>query len=196
MSLEIITTFFEENIFLSLILTTFLSQIGIPFGAIFLIMFAGSITENYFNLFYLIIIISISTILGDIIAYKIGRKYGKILLEKYKNKKIIYLNYKKSAKIMKKYGSVTIFFTRFLITGLGPMTNYVAGLDKFNFKKFLIYIISGEIIYSTIFITLGFIFKETWEEVLTIINNFSFLIIFIILLILIFKKILKLIKEK
>ncbi|MDA3855318.1 MAG: VTT domain-containing protein [Candidatus Woesearchaeota archaeon] len=194
MSLDFIFDYFEENIIFALSFFTFFSQIGVPLGAIFLIMFAGSSTYSISYLFLIILIIIIFTITGDIFAYKIGEKYGSKLLEKYKHKKFISKNYNKSEKAMSKYGSSSIFFTRFLITGLGPAMNYIAGLNKFDFKKFIIFIIFGEILYATIFASLGFFFKETWGELLTLISDFSLLIFLLLIGFFVTRKIYFLIK--
>lgn len=196
MIFDFIIDYFEENIILTLSFFTFFSQIGIPLGAMFLIMFAGSSTYDISYLFLIIGIIIIFTISGDIIAYKIGEKYGTRLLEKYKHKKFISKNYDKSEKAMKKHGNSSIFFTRFLITGLGPAINYLAGLNKFEFKKFLLFIILGEILYATIFSSLGFFFKETWGELLEIISNFSLLIFLALMGYLVLKKIYHLIRTE
>jgi len=189
MSIDFIFDYFEENIYLTLSAFTFLSQIGIPLGAMFLIMFAGSSTSNLNSLIIIIMIIIVFSITGDILAYKIGEKYGNKILEKYKHNKFISSNYNKSKKTMKRYGNSSIFFTRFLLTGLGPAINYMAGVDKFNFKKFIIFVITGEILYAIIFSSLGFFFKDTWEDLLSLFSDFSLIIFLVIIAYIIFKKI-------
>jgi len=115
MIFDLILDSLKENIYLSLIFFSFFSQMGVPLGTMFLIMYFASIVYNLSSLIIMIIIIILFTILGDIIAYKIGKKYGNKIMLKYKDKGFIIKNYNKSKNIMKKYVSSSIFLTRFVI---------------------------------------------------------------------------------
>jgi len=188
---DFILDYFEENIYIALSFISFFSQLGVPLGATFFVMYSGSIIDNSLKLLLVISCVFVLMFIGDIIAYKIGEKFGRIIFNKYRKYKIISKSYNKSKSLMKKYGPLSVFLTRFLITGLGPTINYLAGLEKFNFKTFLLFIILGELIYAFVFVFLGFIFKETFEELLSIISDFSTLIILIVISFLIIQQIYK-----
>ena len=189
MSLDIFLVFFEENILLMLAIVAFLSQIGIPLGAMFVIMLAGSTTLDLGYLIVIIVTIAVSAILGDISAYKAGERFGSAFMEKYRDKTFVANAYEKSKAVMVQYGASGIFFSRFLISGMGPPINYLAGLDRYSFKKFLALVLMGEILYGSIFASLGYLFKETWEELLGVLSDFSLIALLLVILFVLSKKI-------
>ena len=181
METSIITAFFESNLYLFLFVVPFLSQLGIPLWAMFFILFAGSITNSVTELFILFVIVLAWVIIWDILSYFFGKKlfnlkFFQYLINKQKIKKI----YSKTEKILIEKWSISIFISRFLITWIWPMLNYIAWFQWFDFKKFSLYITLGEILYVWEFLILWYIFKDTIEEVFGIISDFG-LVLFLLL---------------
>ena len=181
MEISIITTFFESNLYLFLFVVPFLSQLWIPLWAMFFILFAGSITNSPIELFILFLIVLAWVIIWDFLSYVFGKKLFKFkffqyLLNKDKIKKI----YDKTEKIFKKKWAISIFISRFLITGIWPMLNYIAWFQSFDIKKFSLNVIMWEILYVWEFLILWYIFKDTIDEVFGIISDFG-LVLFLIL---------------
>ena len=181
MEISIITTFFESNLYLFLFVVPLLSQLWIPLWAMFFILFAGSITNSPIELFILFLIVLAWVIIWDFLSYIFGKKLFKFkffqyLLNKDKIKKI----YDKTEKIFKEKWSISIFISRFLITGIWPMLNYIAWFQSFDIKKFSLNVIMWEILYVWEFLILWYIFKDTIDEVFGIISDFG-LVLFLIL---------------
>jgi len=177
MEISIFLTFFESNIYLFLLIIPFLAQIWIPLGAMFFILFAWALTNSFSELFLLFLIVLFSTVIWDFLSYFIARKFSNTKFFQYLlNVKKIKKLYEKSELFLEKKGESSIFLTRFLITGLGPVINYVAWFQSFKFKKFSLYIIFWEILYTTELLLLWYFFKDTFEEVFSIISNIGLMI--------------------
>jgi membrane protein DedA with SNARE-associated domain len=181
MEINIISTFFESNLYLFLFIIPFLSQLWIPLWAMFFLLFAGSITNSLTELFILFLIVLIWVIIWDSLSYFFGKKLFKLkffqfFLKKEKIKKI----YIKTTKIFNTKWAISIFISRFLITGVWPMLNYIAWFQSFNFKKFGLYIILWEVLYVFEFLILWYLFKNTIDDILGIISNL-WLILFLLL---------------
>lgn len=197
MIVTLLTDLFENNIYVFLFIIPFLAQLGIPLGAMFFILYAGSVATGIIELNNFFFIVLIATIIGDILSYFIARKFAENILFKkiLAKKKISSLNYR--AKLFfDKYGQVSIFITRFIITGLGPYLNYVIGLQKYKFRKFIVFVILGEILYALELLLVGYIFKDTFEDIMNMFLDFSYLILILIGLYYVGKKIYNFEKSK
>lgn len=113
-----------------LFVSAFISATLFPLGSEALLIY--DIKEGY-NIYLLVSFATIGNTLGSIVNYFLGLKGEKYLIEKklLKEKYII-----KSKYYFDKYGSVCLLFSWLPIIG-DPIT-FVAGILKFNFKKFMI----------------------------------------------------------
>lgn len=120
----------------------------------------------------LIIIISIAAILGDTANYWIGQFLGQKLSSRIKKE---YLD--KTHEFYDKYGGLTIFAARFvpIVRTFAP---FVAGMGKMDYKKFLIYNIAGGIVWTSLFVSLGYFFGN----IPMVKNNFSLVAVGIIII--------------
>ena len=118
-----------------------------------LIFAAGAISAiSMIDPWLLIIIISIAAILGDTANYWIGQFLGQKLSSRIKKE---YLD--KTHEFYNKYGGLTIFAARFvpIVRTFAP---FVAGMGKMDYKKFLIYNVAGGIVWTSLFVSLGYFF--------------------------------------
>ena len=133
-------------IYLSLFFVAFLSGSLLPMGSEALVVY--DLKEGY-NPTLIVIFASLGNTLGAVLNYFLGLK-GEEFLEKRG-----YLNSKKLSKAkerFKKYGAFALLLSPLPIIG-DPLT-FVAGILKYNFKKFLLIVgIAKSIRY--ILLTLG-----------------------------------------
>jgi len=85
-------------------------------------------------------------------------------------------------KTFAKHMGSSVFLSRFLATGLGPAVNVLAGLSKTPFRKFLPYVVVGEVLYVVLFLALGYAFGDQWEAISNITQDIGTIIMLVIVL--------------
>lgn len=116
-------------IYLILFVSAFVSATLFPLGSEALLIY--NIKENY-NIYYLLFFATTGNVLGSVLNYYLGLK-GESYCEKNKYLKKETINKYKS--IFDKYGSYTLLLSWMPLIG-DPLT-FIAGILKYNFKKFL-----------------------------------------------------------
>ena len=120
-------------VYLILFITSLISETLFPLGSEALLIY--DIKEVY-NLYLLLLFASLGNSLGSVINYFLGLKGEEYLLKK----SLIKESYiTKCKKYFDKYGLYTILFSWLPIIG-DPIT-FMAGILKYDFKKFLIFVI-------------------------------------------------------
>lgn len=142
-----------DNAYLSLFTYSFLASTLIPFGSEGLLMYFVS---QKLNIFLIILVATAGNYLGAVANYYIGIRGSKTVFHKiikFDDKKV-----KKASEKLEKYGHIMLFFSWLPIVG-DPLT-FVAGLLKYDFKKFTFYVILGKMFRYVViaFITLGVLF--------------------------------------
>ena len=116
--------------YLILFFSAFISATLFPLGSEALLIY--DIKEGY-NIYLLVFVATLGNTLGSVVNYYLGLKGEEYLVEKkLLNEKYI----TKSKGYFDRYGSICILFTWVPIIG-DPIT-FVAGILKYDFKKFLI----------------------------------------------------------
>lgn len=181
----------------SSILTILLSYILLyKYATLFLFIFLGSFllplpdntllfaigafsSQGYLNVLLCILVAYFSNVLADILGYYLTHHYGpnilKVLHVKTQSAKFV-----KVESWLRKYAGVTIFFTR-LAGPFGPAVNFLSGLIKVPFKKFLLADLSGNFIDIFGLILIGYAVGNYWENFLKRIEYIGwFIFVFLI----------------
>ena len=120
-------------VYLILFITAFISATLFPFGSEALLIY--DIKEGY-NIYLLLFFATLGNSLGSVINYFLGLKGEEYLI----NKNLLNEKYILKAKTyFDKYGAWSILFSWLPIIG-DPIT-FVAGILKYDFKKFLILVV-------------------------------------------------------
>lgn len=144
---------------------------------------------NYIQLLKVMGFAGLGAFLGDTTGYLIGRfGAGKIIIKisKFFFKHKIEL--KVAEKYIEKHGGKTIFFGRFT-SFLRAFAPFMAGMGRMPIKKFLFYDFIGAVPWAIGFSLLGFIFRESWEQIHSLLGKTSIIAIIIaVVIIVIYKK--------
>ena len=81
-----------------------------------------------------------------------------------------------------RWGGMSIFWTRFLITGIAVPVNLLSGTSNFLFRRFILYDLVGKSIWIFGYGGLGYIFGSQWEVISDILSNLSGLALGLVLL--------------
>jgi membrane-associated protein len=131
---------------------------------------------GYFNIFWLFVILSGAAIIGDSVNYFLGQLLGENILKK--NHRLFNKEHvERTHKFYEKYGGKTIILARFvpIIRTFAP---FVAGVGKMNYSKFILYNITGGLLWVGVFALGGYYFGN----IPFIKNNFSVTILVIVFL--------------
>ncbi len=149
----------------------FVSSVALPIPASAGLSAAGAFaSQGYMNIYAVLSVTLFGSIVGDMLAYFLARRYG----EKWLNKIIFFRHllksktYRKVEDYIKDFSPSLIFFSRFL-TELSPVTNLLAGLSGVKSKTFFIFALLGETAYTILYGLTGFFLGSQWQ------NNTAFL---------------------
>lgn len=132
--------------------------------------------NDFFNLVYWILLITICGVLGNIVGYWFGKKSGPIL---YTRKDTLLFKQKhltQAHEFYEKRGAATIILARFLpiVRTFAPI---VAGIVGMNYKKFISYNFIGCIAWVTSMVMIGYVVGDNeWVK-----NNLDKIVILLIL---------------
>lgn len=123
-----------------------------------LLFMAGSIAAlGEMNIFLMIALLIIAAILGDTVNYTIGNVIGEKLFSNPNSKIFKQSHLEKTHAFYEKHGGKTIIIARFvpIVRTFAP---FVAGMSKMSYRHFIIYNVSGAIIWVLLFATAGYLF--------------------------------------
>jgi len=117
-----------------------------------------------FNVFVVFILSVLGDMIGDVILYGLGYKFGKSFVTKIGRYIGITENLiTKIEKYFDKHGGKTIFTVK-ATTGLCWATFAAAGIVKMDFKKFVKYSFLGGLAWSGFLVAMGYFYGYMWVE--------------------------------
>lgn len=156
-----------------------LAALGMPISASLFVIAAGAFSQQEILSWPIMIVVGlVGVVFGDTLSYGMGH-FAKVKVEnRFSNSS----TWKSAQTEFNKHGAKAVFFTRFLLTALGTPTNLIAGGSGFGIWRFLIYDITGELLWILLYGGLGYIFGTQWETVNEFTSNFGWLLLGIVLL--------------
>ncbi len=109
------------------------------------------------SLFVLLPVVWVAAVLGDSCNYWIGREFGKHIIDSGKVKSMTPERIEKTEGLINKYGPLAIFLGRFF-PFIRTFVPFFAGLGHMHYRKFLLFNVIGGVVWSTLFILLGYFF--------------------------------------
>jgi|SRR5436190_8251732 len=168
------------------------ASVGGPMPVSLVLVAAGSfVKQGEMNLASVIVVASGAAILGDNIGYGLSRWGGRRLVDRVTDKIGGGEKIKKAEALSKRWGGAGIFFSRWLVTELGPWINITSGLTGYPWRRFIIWDVSGEVLWVCLYVGLGYVFSDRVQYLAEILGNLAWLILGIIVTILLGWKVLK-----
>ena len=162
---------------------------GVPMPVTLLLVAAGSFVElGEMKLWQVLVVASGAAVLGDQVGYALGRWGGHHVLERMRRRKNGEAKIAQARAFAKRWGGAGIFFTRWLVTPLGPWLNLTSGIANYPWGAFLIWDVLGETLWVVLYVLLGKFFSGRVQALLDILGNLSWVIVgFVAALILIWQ---------
>lgn len=156
----------------------FVSALGIPIPATLVVIAVGAFCREGFLPWHTTGLIAWTfVVLGDCIGYGAGHYLrGPVLQRLGRSERWI-----QAEKFFQRWGGMSVFLTRFLVTGIASPVNVIAGMGNISFRTFLFYDVLGEGIWVFGYGGLGYLFGSQWELVSEFISSFGGLILGIML---------------
>lgn len=161
----------------------FLESACIPIPSEVILPFSGFlVVSGQFSLIDVTLIGALGNLGGSLLAYWVGYKGGRPLIEKYGRYILISRHdLDKADHYFQKYGEVTTFVSRMLPV-IRTFISLPAGIAKMDIKKFIIYTFLGALPFSFLLAWAGVQLGEHWDKVRTWLHKLDLAIIILIVL--------------
>ena len=168
--------------YLALWLIVFTASAGAPISGSLALFASGAFASlGDFNVFILFPVALSAAVMGDNLTYFIGFRVGAPILTWIGRQKrfrwITLETIERGRAYFNERTGLAIFITRFLVVVLGGAINLLAGTERYPYRKFLFWDVSGQALGVIIPLGLGFAFAASWEEVAGVFGAFSSLVL-------------------
>ncbi len=154
------------------------ASVGAPLPVSFLLVAAGSFAkQGQMNFVPVVIAASCAAILGDQIGYGLSRWGGRRLVDRITKRIGGATKIKKAEALSKRWGGAGVFFSRWLVTELGPWINVTSGITGYPWRRFLLWGVSGEILWVVLYVGLGYTFSDRVQYLAQILGNLAWVIL-------------------
>lgn len=158
----------------------FVGALGAPFPGTFIVVAAGAFSRQDILTWHTTGLIALTcVVLGDSLSYAMGFYARDGILDRFQGS----ARWLQAESSFRRWGGMSIFLTRFLITGIAVPVNLIAGTSKFPFRQFFLYDLLGETIWIFGYGGLGYLFGTQWEAASELLSNVSGLLMGLILLV-------------
>jgi membrane-associated protein len=147
-----------------LAVVTFLACLALPVPCSILMLTAGGFVATGDLVLWQVMGAAISgAVLGDQVGYRVGYHGGNTFLNRLAANPSRGALLRRAMDLMDRRGAIGIFFTRWLFAPVGPWANFAAGASAFNYVRFTIWAIAGEIVWVSLYVLIGYSFAGNIE---------------------------------
>lgn len=159
-----------------------IAAVGVPLPVSLTLVAAGSFAkQGEMSLLPVILAGSLAAILGDQIGYGVSRWGGRRLIDRVTRRFGGAEKIKRAEALSKKWGGPGIFFSRWLVTELGPWINVTSGISGYPWRRFLFWDAIGEVLWVVLYVMLGYIFSDRVQYIAEILGNLAWAILALII---------------
>jgi membrane protein DedA with SNARE-associated domain len=167
-----------------------IAAVGAPLPTNLMLVAAGSFVEQgQMTLWKVIIVVSTAAVLGDLIGYVVARRVGRRVVTRICSKTGGADKIRKTEALAKRWGGPGIFFSRWLVTPLGPWINVASGIADYPWRTFILWVVLGEVIWVVMYVMLGYFFSGRVQAVAEVLGYLAVLVIGLIVAVFLARKI-------
>ncbi len=157
--------------------TVFLAALGVPVPGTVLLVLSGAFAVGGDLDPTLVVLTGLSAaVAGDFTGYFIGFSGGDWLQTKLGHS-LLGKQVNKAEAFMAKWGGVGVFLSRWLVAPIGPTLNYVAGISAFNWKRFVLWDVLGEVVWVGLYVGIGMLFSASALALVDLIASASWMLL-------------------
>ncbi|MGE3855445.1 MAG: DedA family protein [Dehalococcoidia bacterium] len=149
-------------------------------GTFFLLALGSLVSQGDADMVEVVAIAAAAAILGDQVGYAIGRVGGRPLVDGIVRRTGRAGAMRRAEAFTERWGAPGVFFTRWLVTALGPWVNLSSGLAGFSYPKFLFWDVLGEVVWVAAYVTLGRLFSDRIQDLADLVGSVGWLLLALI----------------
>jgi membrane-associated protein len=162
---------------IALFLVLVLASAGVPFPSSLMLLVAGSVAaQGDIDPIQALVAAVGGAVVGDQIGYWIARLGGRRLVRRITDKVGGADKVDAAESFARKWSGAGIFFTRWLVGALGPWINVTSGLSEYPWPRFLLWDVSGELLWVLLYGGLGYLFSDRIQAMADLLGNVSWAI--------------------
>ncbi len=172
-----------------ILLLIIIENIFPPIPSEVILTFGGFMTTNPdsgMSVWGVILVATLGSVAGAILLYGFGRLFPPERLENWIDSKWGRLLHFKRGDVtlardkFEKRGQSTVFFCR-CIPVVRSLISVPAGMAGMKFLKFLLFTVTGSLIWNTLLVCLGAIAGKTWERIASYFDTFSTVVLLLLI---------------
>jgi membrane-associated protein len=141
--------------------TVLVAAMGLPLPSSLMLLVAGSLVQVGEMSFWAVAGLAASAaVFGDNLGYLLGWRGGRPLALRLSRRLKQESKMAGAEQFMCRWGGPGIFFSRWLLTPLGPWLNLAGGMTLYSWWRFLVWDVAGETLWVLLYIGMGMIVGE------------------------------------
>ena len=152
-----------------------LENAGIPVPGETILLLASFLaySRQELALSYIILVGVCAATVGDNLGFVIGYRGGRPLLDRYRQTfRIPVATIVRGERLFEQYGSVTIFFARFVF-GMRVIAGPLAGVLRMSWQRFALFNFLGAVLWVTVISWVGYKFGKHWDRLVEFIQDLN-----------------------
>lgn len=160
--------------------------IPVPGETVLLLASFVAYSQHQLHLGWIIVIATCAATLGDNLGYALGNYGGRPVLDRYQRFfRIPSTAIKRGEDMFARYGSVTIFFARFVF-GLRVFAGPLAGVLRMRWRSFVLFNFLGAAVWVTCIASAGYLFGQHWRTLVRAIQRFNIAVLIVAAVVILF----------
>src|SRR5574342_865351 len=148
----------------------FIGALGAPFPGTFIVVAAGAFARQGILPWHTTGLVAVACVVfGDYLGYAVSYYAREAVLNRFQGSE----RWMQAETFFNRWGGMSVFLTRFLLTGIAVPVNWIAGTSRFPIKSFLFYDLFGEAVWIFGYGGLGYLFGTQWEAVSELLSGIS-----------------------
>ncbi len=151
-----------------------------PIPSEIIVPFAGYLAaEGEMRLYLVIIVGTAGAALGNSVAYLIGYRVGRPLIERYgRFIRLDERDLRSAERWFAKYGDIGVLIGH-AIPGVRSFISFPAGIGKMRFRNFIIFSTVGALAWTTVLACAGYVLVDHWRDIAATTENIDLAVLFV-----------------